>query len=135
MLKNNCSPLSNHWYQSEWLGFYFLLHNHVPRTHHRHTNKMLGSSVQSRFISSSQKKINNFRLSSLCYYNSLLKRYITKKISANAGDMGSTPGSGRSPGEGTDNPLQYSCLGNPRDRRSLAGYSPWGHKSWIQLSK
>ena len=33
-----------------------------------------------------------------------------------AGDMGSIPGSGRSPGEGNDNPLQYSCLENPMDR-------------------
>ena len=30
-----------------------------------------------------------------------------------AGDAGSIPGSGRSPGKGNDNPLQYSCLGNP----------------------
>ena len=42
----------------------------------------------------------------------------------NAGDLGSIPGLGRSPGEGNGNPLQYSCLGNPMDR-SLAGYSPW----------
>ena len=34
---------------------------------------------------------------------------------ANAGDMGLSPGLGRSPGEGNDNPLQYSCLGNPMD--------------------
>ena len=33
----------------------------------------------------------------------------------NAGDLGSTPGSGRSPGEGNGNPLQYSCLENPMD--------------------
>ena len=32
-----------------------------------------------------------------------------------AGDLGSIPGSGRSPGEGNDNPLQYSCLENPMD--------------------
>ena len=32
------------------------------------------------------------------------------------GDMGSLPGSGRSPGGGHRNPLQYSCLGNPMDR-------------------
>ena len=32
------------------------------------------------------------------------------------GDAGSIPVSGRSPGEGNDNPLQYSCLGNPMDR-------------------
>ena len=33
-----------------------------------------------------------------------------------AGDLGSVPGSGRSPGEGSGNPLQYSCLENPTDR-------------------
>ena len=38
-------------------------------------------------------------------------------------------GWGRSPGEGNGNPLQYSCLENPHGHRSLAGYSPWGHKS------
>ena len=38
------------------------------------------------------------------------------KVSAcNEGDLGSIPGSGRSPGEGTGNPLQYSCLENPMD--------------------
>ena len=42
-------------------------------------------------------------------------------------DAGSIPGSGRFPGEGMATPLQYSCLENPVDR-SLAGYSPWGHK-------
>ena len=35
---------------------------------------------------------------------------------ANAGDVGSISGSGRSPGEGSGNPLQCSCLGNPMDR-------------------
>ena len=45
-----------------------------------------------------------------------------------AGDLGSIPGSGRSPGGGHGNPLQYSCLENPMDgRRSLVGYSPWGN--------
>ena len=39
-----------------------------------------------------------------------------KNLAANAGDAGSIPGSGRSPGEGNSNPLQYSCLENPMDR-------------------
>ena len=39
-----------------------------------------------------------------------------KNLPANAGDAGSIPGSGKSPGEGNDNPLQYSCLGNSMDR-------------------
>ena len=37
-------------------------------------------------------------------------------------------GSGRSPGGQHGNSLQYSCLENPREQRSLAGYSPRGHK-------
>ena len=39
-----------------------------------------------------------------------------KESACNAGDPGSIPGLGRSPGEGNGNPLQYSCLGNPMDR-------------------
>ena len=56
---------------------------------------------------------------------------VLKNRPANAGDagnMGSMPGSGRSPGGGNGNPLQYSCLKNPHGQRSLVGYSPWGHK-------
>ena len=41
-----------------------------------------------------------------------------KASACNAGDLGSIPGSGRSPGEGNGNPLQYSCLENPMDRRA-----------------
>ena len=40
------------------------------------------------------------------------------------GDAGWLPGSGKSPGEGNGNPLQYPCLENPQGQRSLAGYSP-----------
>ena len=39
-----------------------------------------------------------------------------KNPPANAGDAGSIPGAGGSPGGGNGNPLQYSCLGNPMDR-------------------
>ena len=39
-----------------------------------------------------------------------------KASACNAGDLGLIPGSGRSPGEGNGNPLQYSCLENPMDR-------------------
>ena len=45
-----------------------------------------------------------------------------KNLPTNAGDardMGSIPGSGRSPGGGHGNPLQYSCLENPMDRGAL----------------
>ena len=39
-----------------------------------------------------------------------------KESTCNAGTVGSIPGSGRSPGEGNGNPLQYSCLENSMDR-------------------
>ena len=41
-----------------------------------------------------------------------------KASACNAGDHGSIPGLGRSPGEGNGNPLQYSCLENPMDREA-----------------
>ena len=50
-----------------------------------------------------------------------------KASACNAGDLGSIPGSGRSPGEENGNPLQYSCLENPTDRGTW-GYSPQGCK-------
>ena len=46
----------------------------------------------------------------------------------NVRDLGSIPGLGRFPREGNGYTLQYSCLENPVGQRSLAGYSPWGHK-------
>ena len=58
-----------------------------------------------------------------------------KESACNAGDMGSVPGLGRSPGEGNGNPLQYSCLENPMDQGTWEGtkelgrgHSPRGHK-------
>ena len=56
---------------------------------------------------------------------------VVKKSPANAGDTRdavSIPGSARAPGEGHDNPLQYSCLENPMDRGTWRGYRPWGRK-------
>ena len=44
---------------------------------------------------------------------------VLKNLPANAADMHLIPGSGRSPGEGNSNPLQYSCWGNPMDRRAF----------------
>ena len=44
---------------------------------------------------------------------------VIKNLPTKAGDAGSIPGSGRSPGEGNGNPLQYSCLENPMDK------GPW----------
>ena len=52
-----------------------------------------------------------------------------KESTCNVGDLGSIPGSGRSPGEGNGYPLQYSCLENSTEQRNLVGYSPWGRKA------
>ena len=43
---------------------------------------------------------------------------VDKESACNAGDLGSIPELGRSPGEGKGNPLLYSCLGNPMDREA-----------------
>ena len=54
---------------------------------------------------------------------------VVKNPPANAGDarnIGSISGSGRSPGEGSGNSLQYSCLGKSHGQKKLVGYSPWG---------
>ena len=59
---------------------------------------------------------------------------VGEESACSAGDLGLIPGSRRSPWEGNGNPLQYSCLENPHGQRSLAGYSPWGCKSWTRLS-
>ena len=56
---------------------------------------------------------------------------LVKNLPANAEDardLGSIPELGRSPGGGHGIPLQYSCLKNSMDNRSLANYSPWGHR-------
>ena len=58
---------------------------------------------------------------------------MVKNQSANAGDVGSIPESGRSPGEGNGNSFQYSCLGNPIDSgawwATVHGVSRVGHNS------
>ena len=51
-----------------------------------------------------------------------------------AGDLGSIPGSGRSPGGGNGKPLQYSCLENPLDRGAWWAPVRGVTKSWTQLS-
>ena len=59
---------------------------------------------------------------------------VVKDPPANAEDMGSIPGSGRSPGEGNGNLLQYACLGNSMDRGSCQSTAHGVAKSWTQLN-
>ena len=56
---------------------------------------------------------------------------VVKNLPANVGDTSLMPGLGRSPGEGNGNSLQYSCLGNPRDRGTWWFHgttNPWSCK-------
>ena len=58
-----------------------------------------------------------------------------KESACNGGESGSIPGSGRSPGEGNGNPLQYSCLENPMGRGAWQAIVYGAAKSQAQLSE
>ena len=60
---------------------------------------------------------------------------MVKNQPAKAGDMGSIPGSGRSPGKGNGNPLQYSCLENSMDRGAWRATVHEVAKSQAQLKQ
>ena len=59
---------------------------------------------------------------------------VVKNPPTNTGDEGSIPGSGRSPGRGKGNPLQYSCLENPMNRGAWWGTVHGVTKSQTRLS-
>ena len=58
---------------------------------------------------------------------------MVKSLPVSAGDASSIPGSGRSPGRGNGNPLEYSCLGNPMDRGAWWATVHGVTKGWTQL--
>ena len=60
---------------------------------------------------------------------------VVKNPSAKAGNAGSIPGLGRSPGGGNGNPLQSACLENPMNRGAWWAAVCGVTKSWTQLSK
>ena len=64
----------------------------------------------------------------LSFHSSLPGGSVGKNLPVNVGDSGLIPGSGRFPGEGNGNSLQYSCLGNPMDRAAWWAIVPWGCK-------
>ena len=59
---------------------------------------------------------------------------MVKEFAFDAGDLDSIPGSGRSPGEGNGNPLQYPCLENPMDRGAWQATVHGVTKSQTRLS-
>ena len=66
-----------------------------------------------------------FFIGSLLFFMGFPGAPADKGHAFNGGDLGSISGSRRYPGEGNGNPLQYSCLENSMDKRSLAGYNLW----------
>ena len=110
--------LESHWEHSiheYWTG--------APQgnTHISHGDYTLKSLilVDSIFFILQKRKQNSKVFSDLSEATSLMGfpgGSVGKESPCNAGDVGLTPGSGRSPGGGHGNPLQYSCLENPRDR-------------------
>ena len=65
----------------------------------------------------------------LCIHNNgLLCSSASRESACNSGDLSSSLGSGRSPGEGNGNPLQYSCLENPMDGGTWQTTALGGHK-------
>ena len=87
-------------------------------------NKECGATAKECQWSLEAKKVKE-----MDYFLGLLakiKWWLRRKASVyNVGDLGSIPGSGKFPGEGNGNPLQYSCLENPMDG---GAWCPWGRK-------
>ena len=73
------------------------------------------------------------QLTKLTHLPSFLCSSVAKECAYNTGYLGSILGSGKSPGEGTGNPLQYPCLENPKDR-GAGRYTLRGRKSRTRLS-
>ena len=59
---------------------------------------------------------------------------MVKNLPARAGDIGVISGSGRSPGVGNGNPLQYSCLQDPMDEEEPGGVQLMGSQSQSRIS-
>ena len=69
------------------------------------------------------------------FYEGFLGASVVTSLPANVGNTDSLPGSGRSPGEGTGNLLQYSYLGNPMDGGAGRATVHCGAKSWTRLER
>ena len=75
-----------------------------------------------------------FKLGTSMRYTGFLSGSEGKESACSVVDPGLIPGSGRSPGEGNGNPLQYSCLENSMDRGTWWATVHGVAKSWTQLS-
>ena len=99
--------------------------------------ELLGELVKNTFPSptpwDSESVSDAHELASLTTSQDFPHSSVGKESTCNAGDPSSIPGSGRSPGEGDGNPLQYSCLEKPMDRgawrATVSGVTRVGHDS------
>ena len=87
-------------------------------------NKVLLCSTENyiQYATISHNRKEHVKEEFICMYAKLNQGFpdgsVVKTLPANAGDTGSVSESGRSPGEGHDNPFQYSCLENPMGREA-----------------
>ena len=117
------APLSIEFSRQEyWNGLPFP----SPRGSSKHRDRNWVSCIASRFFTiwaiwaqNSKKRVKYSIDHFVCWLMSFPGGSDGKESACNAGDLGSIPRLGRSPGEGNSYPLQYSCLENPMDRR------PW----------
>ena len=106
---------------TEWLHFQFLLScigegNGNPLQCSCLENPRDRGAWWAAFYGVAQSRTRLKRLSSSSMHADFLGGSVVKHLPANEGDVGSIPALWRSPRKGNGNPLQYSCLGNPRDR-------------------
>ena len=83
---------------------------------------MISKVTRSLDLNESQPEMERDGTASECFYDfwEMHSYHIAQSVknACNAGDLGLSPGLGRSPGEGHGNPLQYSCMENPHGHRS-----------------
>ena len=119
-----------------WLGHCF--YKYIVRTHNTLVQTLPKICQESIALNSVTEK--NFLMRKwemLAFHPGFPGASVVKDLPANAGeagDLGSIPGWGRSPGGGNGNPLQYSCLGNPMDRGARWATVHKVTKSWTWLS-
>ena len=83
-----------------------------------HSRKLIKSKGGGEVMGISDLQLVRSRVNNLDLFRGFPGGSEVKASASSAGDPGSIPGSGRSPGEGNGTPLQYSCLENPMDREA-----------------
>ena len=122
----------------EWAAISYS-REYLPNPGIKHTSFASPASVYRCFSTTPPgKPHNNFSSSNIAFIIFLVRASLIAQLVKNLPAMQATPvwslGSGRSPGEGNGNPLQYSCLGNLMDRGTWLAAVHGVTKSWTRLS-